>query len=637
MRRGGAAPAPAAFALLLPAAASAAAAGGEGGRAAVRRYGADGCPYGAAWCSVGRSFGSAEEEPPEDERQPEEGGRSTPARALFCRVYPDGVPEPGDQPWQPPGLAVERFHDGRSIQQFFERNSDAACQYAHVVSGSRPTRGSGEDPQWFHKVVEALRGNLERELVVANMENEKTCKSFVGVKRLGLLERERCRLVPLLADEYAWCRCHLGKRTPKNMICVPGSHKFYFSPSPLANSSMTCVARLAYKAQHLAGAPAPQYTPHRAYPKDPYAATAAALAYINSQRVLEGTAETFQSWVPRFLAPQGIELFLIREARRIQEEDVIRLFGLSRARGGGHWEATVRGRQSPPIYLSNVSEGFPPGLDASALARVRPRCGCPPLCTGPTSRSPDAFMINGLRYVQGTSVFTDELLRDRRLARYDFIIKLDWDIRFFRTLREPVIQHVVRAGAIGFHTGFANNGNGCSRGTQLAMDSYAESRGTRAKSAGDWLYENEALAWHSALFGLWSGLLFSPEYRELIDALRNGPHGMAWFRHRWTDQSVWPKVVGYFHSDLATTLLDMRHLRWNPHAPRPKSVFYHRKKARGEGELCCGRCSDEAERPCFKPPYGRKQAGGSRVSAYVWCARPPGNVSLRIDLELCER
>eukprot|EP01065_Artemidia_motanka_P027078 TRINITY_DN32312_c0_g1_i1.p1 TRINITY_DN32312_c0_g1~~TRINITY_DN32312_c0_g1_i1.p1 ORF type:complete len:642 (+),score=192.83 TRINITY_DN32312_c0_g1_i1:56-1927(+) len=597
------------------------------------KVGADGCPWGAAWCSVGRSFGAADEEPPEDERMPDENSQLAPQRPVFCRVWQAGVAEPERQGWQPAGMPVERFRDGAELREFFSSNPDAGCVYAHVVSGPG---AKTDDPRWLHKVIEALHGNLEREAVITHLDNDRTCKSFTGVKRLGLIERERCHLTPVLGNDYAWCKCHQSRRTPKSLICVPDTHKFYLNPSPLLGQNMTCVARLSYKPQHLRDVAAPTYTPHKPYPTEATSARAAALAYINSERVLEGTAETFRTWVPHFLVPQGIDLFLIREETRIQEEDVVRLFRLQ-PDGDGYY-STVRGVRSTPVYLSKITEAFPPGVDPAVLGHVRPRCGCPPLCTGPTPRSPDGFMINGLRYVQGTSVFTYELLKDGRLREYDFLIKLDWDIRFFRTLREQLIPQVVDAKAIGFHTGFANNGNGCSRGTQISMDTYAESQGTRAKSAGDWLYENEALAWHSALFGLWTGLLFSKEYQDLMNALRNGPHALSWFRYRWTDQSVWPKVVGYFHHDMATALLDMRHMRWNPHAPRPKSVFYHRKKQRHDSELCCGPCTDE-ERACFKQPWKKRSAGGSlgKTSAYIWCARAPGNVSHRIDLDLCER
>eukprot|EP01059_Diplonema_ambulator_P000736 TRINITY_DN10599_c0_g1_i2.p1 TRINITY_DN10599_c0_g1~~TRINITY_DN10599_c0_g1_i2.p1 ORF type:complete len:597 (+),score=104.81 TRINITY_DN10599_c0_g1_i2:59-1849(+) len=574
-----------------------------------------------AACLASKTFVEAEEEPPIDLR-PVPAIEPKFEKLVMCRVWLKDVETPS---WQPTGVAVVTFKTSQDIRDYFSKpeNDRVGCIYAHWVPGGQIL----PEQRWMHNTIEALWGRVERDLIVQGMGDPEVCKGFVGAKGAHLIERERCKFGD--QSNYGWCKCHSGRKVPKTLICVPESHKLAYDMSPLLDHKMTCVTRHAYRPVHVPQGAQPVITPRRPYPQPGSSVKTAVLAYVNSQRLLEGTAETFRTWVPYFLQPLKMSLFFFREKTRITQEEMVKAFRLSPTPSDPtRYSTTAVSGGYDAIYLAEATEVFPETLNHSVLAGIRPRCGCPPLCSFPTHRSPDAFMISGLRYVQGTSAFTQELLGDPRLADYDFLIKIDWDIRFFRTVPVDVMKEVVEAGAWGFHTGFANNGNGCSKDTQRAMDAYARLKGTRAKSAGDWLYENEQLTWHSALFGVWTGLVLSPEYADLMNYLRTSEYGYSWFRYRWTDQSIWPKIMGYFHHDLVKAMHDLRRLRWNPNAARPKSIFYHRKKSRTHQELCCGKCDDNVDRACYKH---------KKTSPYVFCTTPSGNMTQRIALEICER
>ena len=323
----------------------------------------------------------------------------------MCRLW---LPEPDeDYPaWYPKGMEVVYFKKPEEIVAYIIGNPQFVCKYVHIRSGNKPL----PDNSWMHLMVVALWGRVEQELVIENLDTKHMCKALVGLKREHFIERERCRFG---TADYEWCRCSRGSRKPKNIICVPEDHKLLTTPSPLLNATMTCVAKMSYRPDHLSvGTANPKITSHRPYPTDPSSVKTAVLAYINSPRVLQGTSETFRTWIPWFLKPQGFHLFMFRETFRISEEDIVKTFNLKRTPGtADQYTATVAKVESPPIFVSHVSEEFPPSLNTSILERVRPRCGCPPLCTGATRKSPDGFMVNGLRYVQGTSVFTLELFQ----------------------------------------------------------------------------------------------------------------------------------------------------------------------------------------------------------------------------------
>eukprot|EP01060_Flectonema_neradi_P033095 TRINITY_DN5446_c0_g1_i2.p1 TRINITY_DN5446_c0_g1~~TRINITY_DN5446_c0_g1_i2.p1 ORF type:complete len:385 (+),score=52.56 TRINITY_DN5446_c0_g1_i2:38-1192(+) len=322
----------------------------------------------------------------------------------MCRIW---LPDPDDDypAWYPQGMEVVYFKTPNEVAAYIMMNPEFVCKYAHIKTGGLPLT----DNSWMHLMVVALWGRVEQELVIENLDNKQMCKSLVGLKREHYIERERCRFG---TADYEWCRCARGSRKPKNIICVPEDHKLLTTPSPLIGAHMTCVAKMGYRPDHLDSASNPKITAHRPYPTDPSSVRTAVLAYINSARVLQGTSETFRSWVPFFLKPSGFHLFMFRETFRISEEEIIKTFNLKRTPGTADQFTSVVGTvESPPIFVSHVNEEFPASLNSSILERVRPRCGCPPLCTGSTRKSPDGFMVNGLRYVQGTSVFTMELFQ----------------------------------------------------------------------------------------------------------------------------------------------------------------------------------------------------------------------------------
>ena len=560
---------------------------------------------------------------------------------LMCRLWVGGGEHtPGE--WEPEGLTAVAFDSVQKLQEYLDGNPKHTCKYVHIATFKQK---HSEHGAWLTDAILALRGRVVEDVILDNVDDGGICRSLERAKAEYLIERDRCRAGT--NTEYKWCRCRGHKS--KTLTCVPPEHPLRLDPSPLRlddEGGMRCLFRITYAASHSVDLPTPTLTPHRPYPTNPTTVRGAVLAYINSAKILKGTADTFRTWLPHFLIPQNVpsgpqkqemHLFLIRETGKFfqTEADLISTFRLSKvkeeAEGLGPYYTTtaVPGAEVVKIFLSTSEEKLPSGLDHEVLRSVRPRCGCGPVCSFPTHKSPDAHMISSLGYVQGTSAFTEELFRDARLQQYDFVIKLDWDIWFFRTLKTPVLRSVIDSGAWGFHTGFANNGNGCSRDAQRAFDGYARKKRQRPSAAGEWLFENEQTAWHSALFGMWTGLVLSPEYAELMSFLRNSEYGYSWFRYRWTDQSVWPKLVGYFRHDLTKAMLDFRELRWHPSLPRPTSIFYHRKRQRGDREVCCGRCDDGEPRACYKKV-------GPKTSKYVFCYVPPKEAK-HYNITLCER
>ncbi|KAJ9461538.1 hypothetical protein DIPPA_00162 [Diplonema papillatum] len=573
--------------------------------------------------------GVVDEEAPGDLHREPASVYSTPVMCRFWLAVKGDGNGRASPAWQPPALPVVHFVNSTDVASYFESNPDHYCKYAHWDPGNarHPEQG------WLAATVRALRGRVENELVVEGVGDAEMCRGFITLKGQYVIERERCRFG---GGQYRWCKCQSGRKALKVLICVPEGHETLLQPSPL-DKSMTCIARLTYTTpptEQATNLPHPTFTPARPYPTltpgkhSSATVRTAVLSYVNAPNILDGTAETFRSWVPFLLKPQNMSLFIFREETRITAQSVIDAMKLTKTPGTDEYTAVVSGHESPPIYLATVKEAFPEGLNATALAAIRPRCGCGPLCAYPTRNSPDAFMISSLRYVQGTSVFVQELLRDPRLRAFDFVIKIDWDIRLFRTLTHDIMAEVVSGGRWGFHTGYAANGNGCSRDVTRGIDAYARANGVRPASAGDPLFDNEQLTWHSAFFGVWTGLALSDEYTDLVRFLRNSDFGYSWFRHRWTDQSLWNKIVGFYHKDIVRAMADFRRYRWHPNAPRPKSVMYHRKRPRPSHELCCGHCSTDVDKACYKSKI---------TSPYVRCMAPPMNVTGRVDLSFCER
>eukprot|EP01065_Artemidia_motanka_P024998 TRINITY_DN29906_c0_g1_i2.p1 TRINITY_DN29906_c0_g1~~TRINITY_DN29906_c0_g1_i2.p1 ORF type:complete len:481 (+),score=127.55 TRINITY_DN29906_c0_g1_i2:50-1492(+) len=454
-----------------------------------------------------------DEEPPEDERPPPP--LSPDKEHYLCFVNADAATQTSEAlPADPSerSLPAKGFADGGALSSFFRESPDSSCAFVYIT----PVARSG----WLRGVFAALRGRVGRVAVLEKVDSaEATCADLVSAKKEGVIERERCRLSSLRSG-YGECKCTKRARSKgRPLLCVPPEHPFRaLRPSPLgsdtASGAGVCILRMSYYPEHRADAPLATYTPHRPYPKPTDRVTACGLAYINSRRVLDGTAETMRSWVPRFLHPQNFPLFVFRERDRIPEADIVKHLHLQR--DGDDWstDTPAYSNVKVPVFLGSVlEEVVEDGVNRTELRGVRPRCGCPPTCGPHTRKSPEGYMVNTLRYVLGTRVFTLELLQDERLRQYDFVIKVDWDIRFFKTVEIPILEKVIAGKYLGFHTGYANNGRGCSRDAQAAVDAFALSRGLRARSAGDWAFENDDVAWHSALFMVWTGLVLSPAVR----------------------------------------------------------------------------------------------------------------------------
>ena len=373
-------------------------------------------------------------------------------------------------------------------------------------------------------------------------------------------------------------------------------------------------------------------------------------------------ATTLQGWVKHLFLPQkNMELLLFYDEAAIQLESLLstlRLHAVPPPPPGATGPTARFVARAAPMHLARtpwapVTEFsvhlLPTRLPLPAFLREMPegrrrgilsgdnaswmRCGCPPYC--PVKRATEG-------YVQGTRWYTHQLFleRDRLLQeRYAYWVKLDVDIWLFKPLPFNIAAEMRRgrrgvwtdaefvatdadggggaqdvpvtrvAGALIAHTGTQYNGHGCSDNLHRAIGEWfnASTPGVPrprrpVAHAERWWRQDDNVYWSNFIV---SSVAFHTSPRgplalaAYLNEFENG-----FFRHRWTDQSLFHKVLGAFAGpNESTHVLDWSCLRWDKRRFKPHAVFYHSKQSK-KGQLLKLRTS-------FDPtPYnGRSPCG----------------------------
>jgi hypothetical protein len=315
-------------------------------------------------------------------------------------------------------------------------------------------------------------------------------------------------------------------------------------------------------------------------------------------------ATTIRDWVTNFLVPQGnIELLIFHDQFDAPHEQLSSLLGLSITSPPPSWSAEDVNLSQPisfvtmprihdsfvlqllPITLPMPTYATSPEIRAKiANASDWMTCGCPPYC--PARRA-------SVQYVQGTRWYTYQLFTERRnllRRRYDYWIKLDVDIWFYRPAPFNLGQVMAEKGATFAHTGTAYNGHGCSDELNSAITAYCSTRNCPMKSKEDPFWQQDDDVFYSN-FVMSSVKFHTAGQAETGPGEADGrlatPFGLArflneyptgFFKHRWTDQSLFHKVFGVFlgptFKDYA---LDWRGFRCEKKSKRPRAIFFHGK------------------------------------------------------------
>ena len=208
------------------------------------------------------------------------------------------------------------------------------------------------------------------------------------------------------------------------------------------------------------------------------------------------------------------------------------------------------------------------------------------------------------------------------MSEYSFWVKLDVDIWFFRPLPMNMVGYLVKNRLIFGHTGYANNGAGCSKELHHTMvsilhevmsvngrskkeeeghDDYTRLLRTAphirelnrcgsqysstitqqqdqhqvvSKNSSWWIQDDHV--YYSNFVMSSTAFHQSRAHLNLAYLLNEYPSGF--FRWRWTDQSLFHKMFGVFvgprEEDFGS---DWSFLRWKKLEMKPHAVFYHSK------------------------------------------------------------
>lgn len=327
-------------------------------------------------------------------------------------------------------------------------------------------------------------------------------------------------------------------------------------------------------------------------------------------------ATTLHGWVKHFLASQGnVDLVIAYDVDKVGVAELLSTLRLKQApddlaqsmikkiaansdvREEGQ---TVRGALRKGIVLAEAdaallgSGWFLTPYSATVVVRVHPvrlplplyiqqhpdvlnrsswmRCGCKPYCPAPRAT---------VEYVQGTRWYTLDMFDEPLITQYSYWIKLDVDIWIFRPVPFNVVERMRGSHAIFAHTGYAYNGGGCSDNLHRAILQWCGESGVSIVSNASGWWRQDDNVYYSNFVVSAMGFGVSEEHLRLSRFLSEFPEGF--FKHRWTDQSLFHKVFGVFlgpsESDFA---LDWSWMRWQKGAYRENALFWHSKQSKGK-------------------------------------------------------
>jgi hypothetical protein len=246
------------------------------------------------------------------------------------------------------------------------------------------------------------------------------------------------------------------------------------------------------------------------------------------------------------LSPHGMALVVLYDfpatPDEIVFEQLLALFGeLSWARQAGAFNTSVtpegewrsprgtrvlvKGRRFElPLYVKNEPQ----------LLERQDWLGC-----AGTRRSLSYNLYSG-------AVFSHHLLFEPLLDQFDFLFKVDTDIRFLRRAPEAPAAVMQQQGCLFLHSQivsilFERHGSDCNNGVLDATDTFSRILGTAPASAShrwcrdvDYFFGN--FVGHNLRFSASPSLLYFN--RWLYECVKDG-----YFRYRWGDQAPWPMYL----------------------------------------------------------------------------------------------
>ena len=319
-------------------------------------------------------------------------------------------------------------------------------------------------------------------------------------------------------------------------------------------------------------------------------------------------ATTIKGWIKQFLVPQKNVDLVIFYVNRSDRGEIVSLLGLTATTPDPVVEALPRVHEIPAGFRFDdeldaedaqrqvdggpVVEWFSTPHDANIKIRLKysplrlppyirhepellndptwMRCGCPPVC--PLKRST-------VQYIQGTRWYTYDLMREPMLQYYHYWMKLDVDIWFYRPPQFNMVDRMAATGAIFAHTGKKYNGAGCSANLHKALLAYAKNHSITIASANSSWWRSDDDTYYSNFVVSDVEFHLEERYLNLAKYLNNYREGF--FKHRWTDQSLFHKVFGMFFGPKEEDFgLDWSELRCLKKGRSPKAIFWHSKQSK---------------------------------------------------------
>lgn len=150
-------------------------------------------------------------------------------------------------------------------------------------------------------------------------------------------------------------------------------------------------------------------------------------------------------------------------------------------------------------------------------------------------------------YTFYNTVFTYHILKENLLDFFDFYMKLDTDIIFNKPIPFNLFQTMSVKGCLIGHTVINNDVPACQNNSHAALLKYVreyegkigakENALQSSWCKDDWFYGN--------FVAFWRPFLRSPENLHFANYLYE-EWKIGYYKHRWTDQAVWPKFLCLF-------------------------------------------------------------------------------------------
>jgi hypothetical protein len=148
-------------------------------------------------------------------------------------------------------------------------------------------------------------------------------------------------------------------------------------------------------------------------------------------------------------------------------------------------------------------------------------------------------------YVFYNTVFTYHIMRHPLLANYDYYMKIDTDIIFKHPSPHSLFGDMANRKCVWSHANIVQAWPNCQWRANAAMAEFSKQRNVIARSLQYPWCSDESLYFYGNFVIGYLGLLRSKENLDFMSFLFH-QWTEGYFKHRWTDQAVWPKLICLF-------------------------------------------------------------------------------------------